>query len=305
MRRHPYFYSFLFIFLFLFFLGGVFVSLFFIFSGSAPTVFSGGEVAVLVIEGPIFDSSKVLRKIESMRNDKSVKAVVVRIDSPGGAVAPSQEIFGELKKLKNDKKIVVSMGTVAASGGYYIALAADKIIASKGTITGSIGVIMKSMSVAQLVKWARLESRVVKSGKFKDSGSPFRPISEDEKIYFQGLIDNMYEQFVGDVASERHMPLEKLKTLADGRVYTGEQALNLGLIDGLGNLYDALDEAKKMAGLPQSARVIWPNEFDNPWEIFLRGAMGHVDFLDEFINRHFNGFETPVWFYMMNMDNFE
>ncbi len=298
MKKHPVLYSLFFISLFLIFFSAVFISVFSIFSGSPPSIFEGGEVMVLPIEGPVFKSGEILEKIDDVRQSKSIRALVVRIDSPGGAVAPSQEIFEELKKVRAEKKVVVSMGTVAASGGYYIASAGDKIFASRGTITGSIGVIMKGMNLEQLVKWLRLEPRVLKTGKFKDSGSPFRSLDPEEKAYLQGLIDNMYAQFKKAVSEERHIPPEKVDQLAEGKVYTGEQALELGLVDQLGTLYDAIDEAKKMAGLSQEARVIWPQKYESPIDwLFEKSSLKAS--LEEWGNHFFYGMKIPLWFYDM------
>lgn len=220
----------------------------------------GGAVAVVKIEGPIFESETVLKRLHELSENDSVKAVVLRLDSPGGAVAPSQEIFEEVKKLKQKKKVVVSMGATAASGAYYIAAGADKIIASPGTITGSIGVIMRSFGMEEVIDWVRVKNRVIKSGQYKDVGSPFREMTVEERAYLQQLLDNMYGQFTKAVIEGRQLNAEKITDIAEGRIFTGEQALAIGLIDGLGTLYDAIAEAKKMAGLNEDARVIWPSK---------------------------------------------
>ena len=231
-------------------------------------MFGFGEVAVIKIEGPIFDSIPVLKELRFYQENDAVKALVLRIDSPGGAVAPSQEIFEEVKKFKKDKIVVVSMGTLAASGGYYIASAAHKIVASPGTVTGSIGVIMETMGVGEVLKTLKLESRVIKSGEYKDIGSPLRGVEPKEKAYLQAMLDNMYHQFVEAVSEQRKIPLETMKGLAEGKIYTGQQALEVGLVDQLGTLYDAIDEAKKMAHLSEDAGVIWPREERFPWGPF-------------------------------------
>lgn len=305
MKKHPILYSLFFISLLLVFFSTVFISIFSIFSGSPPLIFEGGEVAILPIEGPIFESNEIMEQIDDIRENKSIKALVVRIDSPGGAVAPSQEIFEELKKARATRKVVVSMGTVAASGGYYIASAADKIFASRGTITGSIGVIMKGMNMEQLVKWAKLEPRVFKSGKFKDSGSPFRSLDPEEKAYLQGLIDNMYAQFKKTVSEQRKLPLEKVDQLAEGKVYTGEQAYALGLVDHLGTLYDAIDEAKKLAGLPPEARVIWPKKFESPFEWIFEKRKNLAEHFFSGLNFGTASLGTvslPLWLYSIEME---
>ncbi len=300
MRKHPVIFFILVTgFVFAFFIT-LFMSILSVAKGGRSFFLKNSSVAILEVQGPIFDSSDALKKIDNFKEDKQVKAVVVRIDSPGGAVAPSQEIFSELKKLREKKTVIVSMGTVAASGGYYIALAGNKIFASPGTITGSIGVIMESLSAEELLKWAKVESRVIKSGKLKDVGSPFRVMTPEERAYLQGIIDNMYAQFKGAVSEERHMPMEKLLPYADGRVMTGDQALQLGFIDKMGTLYDAIDEAKKMAGLPQSTPVIWPKKFESPFEFLMNG--GRSNALLDFFNRTFTGLDSPVWFYSLNLN---
>jgi len=302
MRRHPILYSILFIFLAFFVLAAVVMVIVFFSSENRASLLSrGGEVAVIRIEGPIFESTDIIKELHRYKNRKKVKALVLRIDSPGGAVAPSQEIYEEIKKLKPDKKIVVSMGTVAASGAYYIACPADKIFASPGTITGSIGVIMESLNMSELLKWAHLENRVIKSGKYKDVGSPFRDMTPEERAYLQDLLDNMYNQFVKVVATERNLPLDKMSTIANGKIYTGEQAIKQGLVDQLGTLYDAIEEAKKLAGLPEEARVIWPREDRIPIERFLFQNKTKNS-LEHFIKKYFHGLDVPVWMYSLSMD---
>ena len=169
--------------------------------------------------------------------------MVLRINSPGGAVGPSQEILREVEKVKKKKKIVASLGTVAASGGYYIACGADLIMANKGTATGSIGVIMQFTNVEALTKKVGLDFFTLKSGRYKDVGSPFRSMTPEEREYMQHLLDNIYQQFLSDVARNRKIPLEKLKSLAEGKVYTGEEAKQVGLVDEFGNLPDAIERA--------------------------------------------------------------
>jgi protease-4 len=187
-------------------------------------------------------------KLHELRRDASVKALVVRIDSPGGAVAPSQEIHQAILRARKDKKVVCSMGTVAASGGYYVAAACDQIFASAGTITGSIGVISEVPHVQKLLELARVDVETIKSGAMKDVGSPLRAMSTDERHFLQGFIDNIYEQFLSDVATARKLDKEKLRALADGRILTGKQALEAGLVDKLGNLEDAVEAAARLAG---------------------------------------------------------
>ncbi len=213
--------------------------------GSGP----GPRIGVVELTGTITDSKDVIGQLRELRRDDSIKAIVLRIDSPGGAVAPSQEIYRAVMRTKKDKKVVCSMGAVAASGGFYVASACDKIYASPGTITGSIGVISEFPHVQGLMALARIDVDTIKSGAMKDSGSPLRAMSEGERKFFQSFVNGVYEQFLDDVASARKIDKEKLRPLADGRILTGQEALADHLIDELGNLEDALDGAAKLAGV--------------------------------------------------------
>jgi protease IV len=208
----------------------------------------GPKVGVVELTGTISDSKDVIGQLHELRKDNSIKAIVLRIDSPGGAVAPSQEMYQAVMRTKKHKKVVCSMGTVAASGGYYVASACDKIYASAGTITGSIGVISEFPHVQQLMALAKVDVDTIKSGALKDSGSPLRAMTEKERTFFQGFVDGVYEQFLDDVSAARKIPKETLRPLADGRILTGKQALEHKLIDELGNLEDAIDGAGKLAG---------------------------------------------------------
>jgi protease-4 len=228
---------------------------------SSPGINLGGnQVAAIELEGVISDSKEFVDQLKDYGNRSGVRSVVLRINSPGGGVAASQEIYEAIKKFRAEskKKVVVSMGSVAASGGYYAACAADKIFANPGTITGSIGVIAEWYNYGDLLRWAKLQSVVIKSGTFKDSGSPTRPLTEEEKAYFQNLISNMYGQFVFAVASSRKMKDGDVRKLADGRVYTGQEAKANGLVDAIGTYQDAIADAAKMAGIPGSPKVVSP-----------------------------------------------
>ena len=233
-----------------------------LFSGGPSSSFSlaSGQIAVLDLEGIIFDSRDFNDQLKEYGNRSSIKAVVLRINSPGGGVAASQEIYEAVKKFRAEtkKKVVVSMSSVAASGGYYIACAADKIFANPGSITGSIGVIAEWYNYGDLLKWAKMQSIVIKSGELKDAGSPTRPLTDAEKAYFQGLINNMYDQFVGAVAFGRKMNVQTVRHLADGRVYTGQEAKANGLIDEIGTFQDALSAATKMVGISGEPRLLSP-----------------------------------------------
>jgi protease-4 len=222
---------------------------------------SGAEkIVVLDIKGVITDSKPVIDRITKLKDDKTVKAFVVRIDSPGGSVAPSQEIYEELIKLRETKTVVASMGSVAASGGYYIACAADKIFANPGSITGSIGVIIESANIEELIKKIGLKSVVIKSGKYKDILSPTRQLTDDDRILIQGVVDNILGQFIDAVSLGRGLDRAKVAKIADGRLFSGEQAKDKGLVDELGNLQDAIKAAGDMAGIQTVPDVIYPRK---------------------------------------------
>jgi protease-4 len=218
----------------------------------------GEGVGVVEVKGVIIDSQETVKQLNEFRKNDKVKAVVLRIDSPGGVVGPSQEIYAEVKKLGAKKKVVVSMGSLAASGGYYIAAPASVIMANSGTITGSIGVLMKFSNIEGLMGKIGMKAFTLKTGKYKDAGSPVRPMTDQEKAMLQDVIDNVHNQFVNAVAEGRRLPVEEIKRIADGRIFTGEQALALKLIDKIGTLQDAIEEAGKLGGIKGEPQVIRP-----------------------------------------------
>ncbi|MEW6719602.1 MAG: signal peptide peptidase SppA [Thermodesulfobacteriota bacterium] len=217
-----------------------------------------GRVAVIPVSGMISDSEQTIEQIKKFGKDDSVKAVVLRINSPGGGVAPSQEIHEEVRKLDAKKPVLTSMGTVAASGGYYIAAATRKVYANPGTMTGSIGVVMPFVNAKDLVEKIGLKGMTVKSGPFKDIGSPLRDMTPQDREVLQSVVDNVHLQFVHAVARGRKLPTESVLRIADGRIFTGEQAKALGLIDALGNLEDTVAEAAKLGGISGEPKVILP-----------------------------------------------
>jgi len=229
-------------------------------TGSASISFSSGQIAVLDLEGVILDSKDFIDQLKEYGNRPSVKIVLLHLNTPGGGVAASQEIYQAVKKFRAEshKKVVVSMSSVAASGGYYVACAADRIFANPGTITGSIGVIAEWLNYGDLLRWAKMESIVIKSGAFKDAGSPTRQLTDVEKAYFQSLIDNMYVQFVSAVAGARKMDEAAVRKLADGRVFTGQEAVKNGLVDEIGSFQDAVAAAAKMAGISGEPKLVSP-----------------------------------------------
>ncbi|MBU2567692.1 MAG: signal peptide peptidase SppA [Elusimicrobia bacterium] len=241
---------------------------------------AGDAIAVINISGPIrmgsrpraflsYDSEAILRRLRNTSSRKDVKAIVLRINSPGGSVAAVQEIYSEVMKIRAEKKkpVVASFGDVAASGGYYIASACDKIVANPGTITGSIGVLLELGNVQELFKKIGVRMETIKSGKHKDTGSMFRELSVDERKMFQELVNEAFNQFINDIVRGRGMQREKVEALADGRIYTGSQAVQNGLVDKLGNDQTAIETAKELAGISGEPRII--GEYD-VWEQFLQ-----------------------------------
>ncbi len=214
------------------------------------------KVALIRVEGTIISSQEIIEELKEYRKDHSVKAVVLRINSPGGAVAPSQEIYEEVKKLVEKKPVVVSMGALAASGGYYISAPATKIFANPGTITGSIGVIMEVPNLKGLLDKVGIKTEVIKSGKHKDLASVFRGIGKEERKILQGVLDDVHEQFIRAVAEGRKIPYEEVKRYADGRIFTGRQAKEIGLIDEIGNIEDAIKEAARLGGIKGEPHVV-------------------------------------------------
>jgi protease-4 len=246
--------------------------LFFIGRGAGkPSRFAfGNKIAVVEIKGVITESSGIIEEIRQYQEDEGVKAIVLRIDSPGGGVGPAQEIHREISKVKMKKKVVTSMGSVAASGGYYIACASDRIVANPGTITGSIGVLMEFTNIEELFKKIGIKGVVLKSGEHKDIGSPFREMTPDEKKIVQEVIDNVHQQFIQAVAEGRKLDREKVVQIADGRIFTGEQAKQLGLVDQMGNLQDAIDMVAKMVGIVGKPNVLYPKKKFSLWELLVR-----------------------------------
>ncbi len=226
-------------------------------SGSDMDVSGPGQkVAVVDIDGVIFESREVVRQLRKYQKDNTIKALVVRINSPGGGIAASQEIYEHIRRVRDSgKPVIASMGTVAASGGYYVALGADSIMALPGTTTGSIGVIAEFPNFSGLMEKIGVDFTTIKSGQFKDSGSPYRAPRPEELEYFQDWIDDGYRQFVDVVVTERQMQPQQVKNVADGRVFTGYQALQLGLIDTLGTYRDAIMLAAQLGGIDGEPRL--------------------------------------------------
>jgi protease-4 len=230
-------------------------------------------VGVVPIEGIISESEDIVEQIQEFADDQGIGAVVLRINSPGGGVAPSQEIYQAVLELKKKKKVVVSMGSVAASGGYLIAVAADRILANPGTITGSISAVIHYANAEELMKKVGVSSYVIKSGKFKDIGSPTRKMTDEERLLVQGIVDDIYDQFVQVIAQNRRIPLQDIRLMADGRVFSGRQAKERGLVDGLGGLNDAVVLAGKLAGMTEKPEKVYGIEKKKGLFNYLSGSM--------------------------------
>ncbi len=232
-----------------------------------PVSLSGDKIGVLEIKGVILDSKHILENLKRFVDDRNVKGILLRIDSPGGAVAPSQEIYSEIRKIHESggKKVVASFGNVAASGAYYVASAADRIISNPGSLTGSIGVIMEMTNIRELLDKIGVDSYVIKSGEFKDVGNITRPMSERERQLIQSVIDDVYMQFVEDVAKGRKMDVEKVKQIANGSIFSGRQALGLGLVDQLGSFQDAVDLLAELSEIEGEPRLIYEKKDGPRW----------------------------------------
>lgn len=238
-------------------------------------VLPGGQrVAIVELEGIIADAEGTVRDLREHLDNPAVRAVVVRINSPGGVVGPTQEIFGGVQRLRRaGKPVVASLGAVAASGGYYVAAGADKIYANPGTLTGSIGVVIQLANVEELLKKVGVDYVVVKAGRYKDVGSFARAMSPDERKILQNLLDDVYGQFVEAVAQGRGLDRDAVVAFADGRIYSGQQAKALGMIDELGGLEEAIEAAGKLAGLPGRPKLILPRRRLSVFDL-VRGQFG-------------------------------
>jgi protease-4 len=265
-KRHP-----------VLFWGGVILLLGLVFGWGRMSVentpISGPRIAVVNVEGIILDASSVVSWMEKVRREDAFKGAIIRINSPGGAVGPSQEIYAAVKRLAARKPVVASLGALAASGGYYAALGAPVIMAGPSTVTASIGVKMQLPNISELMRTIGISETTLTTGKLKDAGNSWRDMTPEEEAYFRALIGDMYDEFVQTVARERDMPVEKARALADGRAMTGRQALEAGLVDALGDLYVAAQSVGEKAGLkPGEARLVEGPEKPRSWLGDLAGA---------------------------------
>ncbi|MCJ7774144.1 MAG: signal peptide peptidase SppA [Desulfobacterales bacterium] len=277
-RRHP----------FLFFLlsfsaimmGGIIIISLLITIGSVDSKIGFKEkVGVIEISGIITDARNVIYSLKQFREDDSIKAIVLRIESPGGGVGPSQEIYREIRKTIKSKKVIASLGAVAASGGYYAAAGADGIVANPGTITGSIGVIMSYTNFREVLNKIGLVPVVIKSGEFKDIGSPVREMTDREQKLLKGFVDTVHGQFVSAIIEGRKIDRSKVEAIADGRIFSGEEAKTLGLVDRLGNMEDAVEWAGHLGGIKGKIITVYPKEEKVPFIKYLIDS-----YLGEFIS---------------------
>ena len=222
----------------------------------------GDKIAVVDLEGVILSPKDVVEQLRKFADDSSVKAIVLHVNSPGGGAAASEEIYREVLRIRDQKKkrIVASIETVGASGAYYVSSAADKIFADNASIVGSIGVIAEWYNYEELMKWAKLQQITLKAGEFKDTGSPTRPMTPEERAYMQGLIDNMHVQFIHSVAVGRKMKDDQVRALANGKVWTGEEALPLKLVDQIGDFRAAIEDTAKSVGIKGEPTLVHPEK---------------------------------------------
>src|SRR6266496_3633664 len=241
----------------------VFTLVYLSFGGYDEEAFSGfgDKIAVVDLEGVILSPKQIVPQLKKFADDGSIKAIIIHVNSPGGGVAASEEIYREVKRIRNEKKkrIVVSIETVGASGAYYVASASDKIFADQGSIVGSIGVIAQWVNYGDLLKWAKLKDIVLKTGEFKDTGNPSRDLTPNEQVYMQSLIDNMFGQFVQAVSEGRGMKFDDVKSIANGKVWTGEQAMSMKLIDGVGDFETAVADTAKSVGIKGEPTLVRPD----------------------------------------------
>jgi protease-4 len=237
---------------------------------------SGEKIAVVDLKGVISSSEDVVRQVKKYREDRAIKAILLHIDSPGGGVVASQEMYEEVRKTRDGgKPVVVSMGSLAASGGYYVACGASRLVANRGTLTASIGVISEFLQLHDALAKLGIDVKTIKSGKLKDAGSPVRKMNEDDERYFQSLMDNVHQQFIAVVEKERKMSHEAVVALADGRVFTGEEAVSMGLVDTLGTFEDAVKITAMLGGIHGEPSIVKERKRQS-WLIPLLGDMGET-----------------------------
>lgn len=262
--------------------------------GEGSAALFSPRVAIVELEGVIVDVDDLVRELKSHRESPGVRAVVMRINSPGGVVAPTQEVHDAILRLRQaGKPVVASLGAVAASGGYYIAVACDQVFANPGTLTGSIGVIMQLANLEQLMKKVGVDYVVVKAGQFKDIGNVGRPMTADERRVMQALLDDVHGQFIGAVAEGRKLSREEVQRFADGRIFSGVQARELKMVDALGGLEEAILAAAKLAGLPSPPAIIQPRRRFSIMDL-VRNQLGHTP-AGALLRPGLPAFKTPLY----------
>lgn len=244
---------------------GLVMTLFFSVAGPSESLSFKEKIGVLPVEGAITESDALVAQLVEFRKDRRIKAILLRVDSPGGGVGPSQEIYREIRKTIDTKIVVASLGSLAASGGYYVASASNKIVANPGTLAGSIGVIMEFVQAEELLKKIGVSVEVLKTGEYKDIGSFHRKLSERDREMIRTLVFDVQRQFVDAVAQGRNLPVEKVREIADGRILSGAQCKDLGLVDQLGNFEDAVELAKTLSGIKGDVTLVYPKKPRGKW----------------------------------------
>lgn len=250
------------------------MAVFFAFRGTSSHWEGHGDIAVIEVEGTILQSKKIVEQLGRVEKNDRIQGLLLRVNSPGGSVGASQEIYQAVKRIRQKKKVVVSMGSIAASGGYYIALGADQIVANAGTITGSIGVLMDYTNVEELLAFLKLHAEVLTAGNLKDAGSPLKPLTPEDRAYLQSILDNLHKQFQQAVVENRDLEPEEVEELTRGQVFTGTQAKAAGLIDQLGNQQDAIDLLANLLEIEGEPRLIYPKkEKVNYMDLLMSGEL--------------------------------
>lgn len=256
-------------------LGGILLLTLHFFSPSTTVLFKE-KIGVVTINGAIASGKKISAQLAKFARDEDIKAIILRINSPGGGVGATQEIYREVQKITPQKPIIVSMGSVAASGGYYVAAPATKIVSNPGTITGSIGVFIQFVRLEELLKKIGVDFEIVKSGEFKDMGSPDRKLTQRDREIIEALIKDLQGQFVSAVASGRHLSVQEVQKIADGRIFSGARAKQLGLVDFMGNFQDAVEITKKAVGITGDVELVYPKKSTSEfWDLFLESSAKH------------------------------
>jgi protease IV len=257
-------------------LGGTLLLVLHFFSPSSTGLFEE-KIGVVSITGTISSSKIISSELAKFAKDDSISAIILRINSPGGGVGATQEIYREVQKITPQKPVVASMGSIAASGGYYVAAPATKIVSNPGTITGSIGVFIQFVRLEELMNKIGVDLEIVKSGEFKDMGSPDRKLTQRDREIIDALIKDLQGQFVSAVASGRNLSVEKVQEIADGRIFSGARAKDLGLVDFMGNFQDAVEITKKIVGIKGDVALVYPKKSTGElWNLFLESSVKNI-----------------------------